>query len=282
MIKALISTTLLLFFSLLASAQDAPQAVGHDYVVQSGDGLYSLGRKFFNKGVAYKKIIKAHNKKAATDKRYTVINDNSGLEVGQLMWIPLAGDAKPVQTTQPAKATIPAKTVPAKTIPAKTTQKPVVKPVVKKKPLWKKAKPSIEPGPDASALPKSEQATIVTLPITNCQIRIWYNYQIVAILKLNLFWQANGLSLEKRAQKAYQIRHDARISGRFMMSDSFEVAALRDRDNKKYGNPNGPSFDHLLNFTKEKGFEGDAAYQAIIESTSRTRPVFNSSCKENK
>lgn len=279
MIKALISTTLLLFFSLLATAQDAPQADGHDYVVQRGDGLYSLGRKFFNKGVAYKKIVKANNEKAATDKRYTVIKENAGLEVGQLIWIPLASDAQPVQTAQPVKATAPSKAL-AKT-PAKASAKPVAKPV-KKVPSWQAAKPSNDPGPDASELPKSEQATIVSVPKTNCQIRIWYNYQIVAISKLNRFWQANGLSLIERAQKAYQIRHDARISGRFMMSDSFEVAALRDRDNKKYGNPNGPTFEHLVDFTKEKGFEGDAIYQAIIESTSRTRPVFNSSCKENK
>jgi hypothetical protein len=261
MIKVLISTTLLLFFSLLATAQEAPQAVGHDYVVQAGDGLYSLGRKFFNKGVAYNKIVKANNEKAATDKRYSVILENAGLKVGQLIWIPKA--------VTPSTATTPTK--PTSTTP---TEKPT--------PIWKDAKPSNDPGLDASALPKSNQATIVTTPVTNCQIRIWYNYQIVAISKLNRFWQANGLSLVDRAQKAYQIRHEARIGGRFMMSDSFEVAALRDRDNKKYGNPNGPTFEHLFDLTKEKGFEGDAVYQAIIESTSRTRPVFNSSCKDNK
>ncbi|MCJ8268382.1 MAG: hypothetical protein MJK04_03170, partial [Psychrosphaera sp.] len=164
----------------------------------------------------------------------------------------------------------------------RTAESPVKKPVKEETLIWQEARPSNDPGPDAAALPKSQQATIVSSPETNCQIRIWYNYQIVAISKLNRFWQANGLSLVDRAQKAYQIRHDARIGGRFMMSDSFEVAALRDRDNKKYGNPNGPTFDHLLNFTKEKGFSGDAVYQAIIESTSRTRPVFNSSCKDNK
>ena len=38
---------------------------------------------------AYKTIIEAHNAKAQTDSRYKTINPEQGLEVGQLIWIPL-------------------------------------------------------------------------------------------------------------------------------------------------------------------------------------------------
>lgn len=300
--QGLVSTIFILLFSTITpfalAAEDS--AVGHDYVVQSGDGLYSLGRKFYGKGIAYKKILAAHNVKAASDSRYLVINENQGLEVGQLIWVPVANPA--AQVSQPSVVSTPVITEPVKTEPV-VTQPVVTEPVVtesivqqapaeeeetvltedptataKDDTIWPSATIRPNKNEDGIQLPQSDQATIVEVPKTNCQIRIWYNYQIVAISALNKRWKALGMSLIDRAHKAFQIRHDARVNGRFMMQDKFEVAALRDRDNKKYGNPDGPTFEHLVDFTKEKGFTGDAVYRAIIESTSRTRPVFNSSC----
>ena len=74
---------------------------------------------------------------------------------------------------------------------------------------------------------KEPDANLLTLPKTNCEIRIWYNYQVVAISKLNEKWKADGMSLEARAEKAYETRHNARINARYMMQNKDEVKATK-------------------------------------------------------
>jgi len=54
------------------------------------------------------------------------------------------------------------------------------------------------------------------------------------------------LFVEERAKKAYEIRHNARLKAREMMQNKDEVLALQKRDLKKYGNPDGPTFDQLI------------------------------------
>jgi hypothetical protein len=45
---------------------------------------------------------------------------------------------------------------------------------------------------------------------------------------------------------------------------------LQDRDLEKYGHADGPTFSQLLERNREKGLEGDAIYQAILDSAQRT------------
>lgn len=117
------------------------------------------------------------------------------------------------------------------------------------------------------------------IPETNCDIRLWYNYQVVAIGKINERWEQAGVPLKKRAEDAFEIRHHARINARFMMQDKSQVKGLQDRDQEKYGNPDGPTFDYLVkkNTAKEKTLE--EAYQSIIDSSSRTDRKYNNECK---
>ena len=82
----------------------------------------------------------------------------------------------------------------------------------------------------------------------------------------------------KGQKKAHQLRQDARLNGRYMMQDRFEVAALRDRDNKRYGNPDGPTFEHMVAYGRENGLTGDRVYEGIIESSGQIQPVYKSSC----
>ncbi len=49
----------------------------------------------------------------------------------------------------------------------------------------------------------------------------------------------------------------------------------RRRDKAKYGNPNGPDFAYLVEKNRKKGLEGDAVYEAIVESSSRTSAAYN-------
>ncbi|HLL73324.1 MAG TPA: hypothetical protein VK363_17935 [Pyrinomonadaceae bacterium] len=60
-----------------------------------------------------------------------------------------------------------------------------------------------------------------------------------------------------------------------MMLNPAEVEALRARDLKKYGNPDGPTFEFLVEKLKSSGFKGDALYETIIEISCRADPEVN-------
>ncbi|CAA6813023.1 MAG: Unknown protein [uncultured Thiotrichaceae bacterium] len=54
----------------------------------------------------------------------------------------------------------------------------------------------------------------------------------------------------------------------------------RKRNQKKYGNPDGPSFSYLVKKAQSKGNKGDNAFKAIIQSSSRTNPMYNQQCEK--
>ena len=60
-----------------------------------------------------------------------------------------------------------------------------------------------------------------------------------------------------------------------MMAHPMEVEMLRERDMVEYGNPDGPTFEFLINELQGAGFEGDALYEAIIEGSYRTNTGIN-------
>lgn len=132
---------------------------------------------------------------------------------------------------------------------------------------------------EVTAPKAEEEAILVALPKTNCDIRVWYNYQVIAIGKLNEKWAQDGLDLAERAHKAYELRHNARINARFMMQNKTEVEGIQARDLGKYGNPDGPTYDYLVKKSTDKGLSKEAAYKNIIASSSRVSPVFNAKCK---
>ena len=122
------------------------------------------------------------------------------------------------------------------------------------------------------------QKSYLNVPSSDCEIRKWYNYQVVAISVINKRWIENGIVLKERAKKAYTLRHHARINARFMMKDRDAVKILQKRDIKKYGNPDGPTFLHLVKKVHKKGFKGNEIYRQIIKSSSRTSPTYNGKC----
>ncbi|WNG31838.1 hypothetical protein F0U62_32815 [Cystobacter fuscus] len=111
--------------------------------------------------------------------------------------------------------------------------------------------------------------------MSNADVRAWYNQKVGEIPALDAQWKAAGLSPEQRARKAAGIRHEARIEARGMMENKADVDALRARDMKEYGNPDGPTFDDLVNKAKAKGHEGDAVYEYILGSSNRTNAEVN-------
>lgn len=123
-----------------------------------------------------------------------------------------------------------------------------------------------------------ENQLLVAIPETDCEIRVWYNYQVVAIPVINNRWIENELSLKDRAERAYRLRHNARINARFMMSSAIEMKALQARDMLKYGNPDGPTFEYLVAKNVNAGLTEQQAYEKIITSSARTDNSYNEMC----
>ncbi len=110
---------------------------------------------------------------------------------------------------------------------------------------------------------------------TNSEIRQWYLERVANIEELDQAWISRGLSTRERAERALRIRSEARRAARSMMPDKRERELLRARDMKKYGSPNGPSFEFLMANLRDAGLEGDEAYEAIIAGSFRTDRELN-------
>lgn len=110
---------------------------------------------------------------------------------------------------------------------------------------------------------------------SNREIRARYICWAAGIGAQNEQWKSQGLSVEERAKRAYQTRHDARVVSRAMMSSPDEIKALEDRDRAKYGTPDGPTFDWLVKRAEEKGLHGEAVFEEIVTSSQRTDQATN-------
>ncbi|MFD3511132.1 hypothetical protein [Nocardia sp. NPDC058666] len=114
-----------------------------------------------------------------------------------------------------------------------------------------------------------------SLPELFARIRVWYNDQQQKIPELNAQWKNEGVPLRERAQRAQGIRHEARLGARELMPED-AVEDLRHRDASKYnGNPDGPTFDSLVAKNMAEGYTGDAVYEQVIGSSTRTDSSFN-------
>jgi hypothetical protein len=111
--------------------------------------------------------------------------------------------------------------------------------------------------------------------MTNKEIRQWYIDQVSTIPRLDQQWLQQGITVEERAIRAWQIRHNTRIRAREMMELPEEVELLRQRDIKFYGNPDGPSFEYLVRQAVARGLQGEEIYQSIIGSSSLTDEQVN-------
>jgi len=139
------------------------------------------------------------------------------------------------------------------------------------------------PSPPASAVAKPAPTSVVEAETlkkggvswTNEEVRVYYNEIVGTIAAANDRWKQEGLPVEERARRASRIRHDARLTCRAMMASRDEVEDLRRRDQDKYGNPDGPTFEHLVESARKKGVTGDAIYEGIIASAQRTDAAVN-------
>lgn len=110
-------------------------------------------------------------------------------------------------------------------------------------------------------------------PNTNAEIRLWYLDRVASIEESNEQWIADGDSPRTRAEAAWRIRRDARLEARSMMADPREVELLQARDMSQHGNPDGPTFEFLVQRLTNAGLEGDAVYEAIVDGSFRTHSI---------
>jgi hypothetical protein len=108
-------------------------------------------------------------------------------------------------------------------------------------------------------------------------VREWYVAvtSVEKVKKLNDEWSAKGISLYLRAERTWCIRFDARKRARDFMENRDEVERLRERDFKKYGLPEGPSFEDLVQQHMRNGLTEADAYLEIIASATRKDPETN-------
>jgi hypothetical protein len=111
--------------------------------------------------------------------------------------------------------------------------------------------------------------------MTNTEIRSWYLAGIEAVRPLNERWIREGVALEERARRAWRFRHDLRAAARALMLDPLEVEALRARDSKLYGNPDGPTFEQLMEEERAGGLTEAQAYERIIQASQGTNEEAN-------
>jgi hypothetical protein len=110
---------------------------------------------------------------------------------------------------------------------------------------------------------------------TNREIRARYVCAALSIGAANEEWKAQGLAAAERAKRAFQARHDARITARAMMAKLEEVKLLEERDLAKYGHPDGPTFEWLVEHAQKKGLVGDAVFEEIVQTAQRTDAATN-------
>jgi hypothetical protein len=114
--------------------------------------------------------------------------------------------------------------------------------------------------------------TTPNMVMTNKQVRQWYAKQVDKIRLLNESWINDGIGIKQRAINAWQIRHDARLRARHLMANPREVELLRNRDLKLYGDPDGPTFEFLVERAINLGLSDDKIYEAIINDSYKTNP----------
>jgi len=112
---------------------------------------------------------------------------------------------------------------------------------------------------------------------TDRQVRQFYLERVALIAGQDQQARTEGESAEARARAAYQLRHDARMTARAMMADQEAVKGLEARDRVKYSNPDGPTFEYLVERARAKGLEGDAVFESIVASAQQTNEATNQS-----
>jgi len=114
------------------------------------------------------------------------------------------------------------------------------------------------------------------------RIRARYDEGAKNITDLNETWKSQGFSAKERSKMAFIEREKIMDETRGMMTEQFSKDSIQLREFLKYGNPKGATYDQLVAKNIEKGLRGEAVYEAIIVSASRTNASVNATLLPKK
>ena len=86
----LVMSLLLAIVPAAALAQEGDQPQGQEYTIQKDDWLSKLADKYLGNVLAYDAIVEATNEMAASDTKFTAIENPDLIEPGWVIWIPAA------------------------------------------------------------------------------------------------------------------------------------------------------------------------------------------------
>ncbi|MCB9441579.1 MAG: hypothetical protein H6523_15185 [Mycolicibacterium sp.] len=104
--------------------------------------------------------------------------------------------------------------------------------------------------------------------LSNAETRTVYAHGELRMQELDRRWAAEGMSVEERAHRMFEMRNELRQWARTLMADR-EAAAYLNANEKMM------TWDRLVEKTEAKGFSDDEVFQEIIDSSTRSRPGVN-------
>ena len=87
-------------------------------------------------------------------------------------------------------------------------------------------------------------------------------------------WIREGRSAKWREREAFKLRKEARLRARAKMGPE-GIKWAEARDTKKYGHPDGPTFEQGVAKARAKGLAGDPVYEEIVDAAQRSDPDVN-------
>ena len=119
----------------------------------------------------------------------------------------------------------------------------------------------------------------------NFHIRVWYILNAAQIREIDFSLQGEmpgeKRSPRDRALRAWSHRKWSRAAARSAMQNDYERFLLEQSDSAIYGNPDGPSFDHVTQKAVDLGRTGDDIWEEVISDAWTTNADHNKSIGED-
>jgi len=121
----------------------------------------------------------------------------------------------------------------------------------------------------------SAPKNVTPFPSDASEIRKLYTEELECLKERGDAWLREGRCKEDVARKMHSQRRN--IAERFRERTPERLrGVLYERNERKYGDPLGPSFEHLVKSWESAGLHGDDVFEQIIASSSRSNQEINS------
>ncbi len=108
---------------------------------------------------------------------------------------------------------------------------------------------------------------------SNHQARAYVKGRKAELREAQAARERSGMSLDERARMAHAERAEMNQTAQEMMFWEGDVQQIRLRQQKEYGNPNGPTYEQLLQQKIRNGSTPNEARREIIDGASKGNPL---------